>query len=120
MSKVKNATMGSSEIHPVAFATTGLSTCIAVIIVTDLCGVFLGHISPASFMDIRTPVIDRAQECIESVCYRHCLHIVCLTRYHTIIYHFLFVIFHSSFLYLEFVIHIYVCVFLKRSSGGYM
>jgi hypothetical protein len=67
MSKVKNVTMGSSDIHPVVLATTGLSTCIAVVIVTDSCGVFLSHVSPTSFMDIRIPVIYRAQQFIEFV-----------------------------------------------------
>jgi hypothetical protein len=67
MSKIENVKMGSSKIHPMISATTGVSTCIAVVIVTDLCGVFLSHVSPENFLDTESLVIDSAQYFIETV-----------------------------------------------------
>jgi hypothetical protein len=67
MSKIENIKLDASKVHPMIVATKGVSTCIPVVIVTDLCGVFLSHVSPENLLDTKSLVIDSAQYFIETV-----------------------------------------------------
>ncbi|CAF0975797.1 unnamed protein product [Didymodactylos carnosus] len=67
MSSVKNVAMGASATDPIVLATTGVASCIAVIITLKDKGVFINHVDSTELFNTKCSTIDNAQRFIERI-----------------------------------------------------